>query len=56
MQKGGRKTFNHGDTALSLHSLSKTALSLHSLKPSVTSQPIQNKFNLASITSQPIIY
>ena len=30
--------------------------SLHSLKPSVTSQPIQNKLNLTSVTSQPIIY
>ena len=33
-----------------------TARSLHSLKPSVTSQPIQNKLNLTSVTSQPIIY
>ena len=33
-----------------------TARSLHSLKPLVTSQPIQNKFNLTSVTSQPIIY
>ena len=33
-----------------------TARSLHSLKPSVNSQPIQNKLNLTSVTSQPIIY
>ena len=33
-----------------------TARSLHSLKPSVTSQPIQSKLNLNSVTSQPIIY
>ena len=33
-----------------------TARSLHSLKPSVTSQPIQNKLNLISVTSQAIIY
>ena len=33
-----------------------TARSLHSLKPSVTSQPIQNKFNFTSVTSQSIIY
>ena len=32
------------------------ARSLHSLKPSVTSKPIQNKLNLTSGTSQPIIY
>ena len=31
-----------------------TARSLHSLNPSVTSQPIQNKSNLTSVTSQPI--
>ena len=33
-----------------------TAQSLHSLKPSVTSQPIQNRLSLTSVTSQPIIY
>ena len=33
-----------------------TTRSLHSLKPSVTSKPIQNKLNLTSVTSQPIIY
>ena len=33
-----------------------TYRSLHSLKPSVTSQPIQSKLNLISVTSQPIIY